>query len=57
MRFGQSLQYTAANGEGLELYRKLCRYLYSINPERAAAYVRFWREAWDEDEERFGLKN
>ena len=44
----------AANGEGLELYRKLCRYLYSINPESAAAYVGFWKEAWDEDEERFG---
>jgi hypothetical protein len=32
----------------LLLYRRLCRHLWDIDPAAAAAYVRFYREMWDE---------
>ena len=41
--------------ENLQLYRKLCRYLYSLDPASAAYYANAYREMWDEKGERFGL--
>jgi hypothetical protein len=38
----------------LTLYRKLCRYLYSFDPETAIDYVDAYRKRWDEEAERFG---
>ncbi len=38
----------------LLLYRKLCRYLYTINPESAAYYANAYREMWDEEGTQFG---
>jgi hypothetical protein len=37
----------------INLYRKLCHYLYSLNPQAAAEYVQFWKEQYDEDEAMF----
>jgi hypothetical protein len=37
----------------LALYRKLCRYYYGINPQATANYIQFYKELYDEDEERF----
>lgn len=34
----------------LTLYRKLCRHLYSFDPETAVDYVVAYRERWDEEE-------
>jgi len=33
--------------EGLELFKHLCRYYYSINPTATAHYVFTYREMWD----------
>ena len=38
----------------LTLYRKLCRHLYSFDPEAAIDYVNAYRERWDEEGKRFG---
>jgi hypothetical protein len=38
----------------LQLYRKLCRYLYSLDPETATDYVNAYRERWDEEGKQFG---
>lgn len=40
----------------LQLYRKLCRYLYDIDPESGVEYVNAYREMWDEDGKMFGNK-
>lgn len=48
------LMEVAADGEGLELYRRLCRYLYSLNQQSALFYVQSWKEMWDEEGDRFG---
>ena len=32
----------------LELYKKLCRYYFDIDPEAAVSYVNAYREMWDE---------
>ena len=37
----------------LNLYRKLCRHLYTLNSQAAAEYIQFWKEQYDEDEEMF----
>lgn len=42
------------DGQMLTLYRKLCRYLYSFDPETAVEYVEAYRKRWDEEGERFG---
>jgi conjugal transfer/entry exclusion protein len=47
----------AADGEGLELYRRLCRHLYSLNQQSALFYVQSWKEMWDEEGERFGRRS
>lgn len=38
----------------LLLYRRLCRHLYSFNPEAAVSYVNAYREMWDEEGTQFG---
>jgi hypothetical protein len=38
----------------LLLYRRLCRYLYDIDPESAVFYVNAYRELWDEEGTQFG---
>lgn len=40
----------------LQLYRKLCRYLYSIDENAAIDYVNAYREMWDEEGKMFGNK-
>jgi hypothetical protein len=35
----------------LMLYRKLCRYYFSINPQATAQYIQFYKEMYDVDEE------
>jgi hypothetical protein len=36
----------------LHLYRKLCRYYLTIDPEATVSYVNAYREMWDEGERR-----
>jgi hypothetical protein len=36
------------NNDMLQLYRKLCRHLYFINPYAAVDYVNYYREMYDE---------
>lgn len=38
----------------LTLFRKLCRHLYSFDPETAIDYVEAYRERWDEEGKQFG---
>lgn len=38
--------------QGLALYRRLCRYLWSVDPAAAAYAVNAYREMWDPDGER-----
>lgn len=33
----------------LELYKKLCRYYWEINPQATANYVHYYREMWDSE--------
>ena len=35
----------------VELYRRLCRYYWAINPEATASYVAAYREMWDTEGE------
>jgi len=42
------------NEQMLILYRKLCRHLYSFNPNAAIYYVEAYRERWDEEGKKFG---
>ncbi len=39
------------NTRGLELFRRLCRYYYFINPAAAAEYVLTYRDLWEHDED------
>jgi len=40
----------------LQLYRRLCRYYWDIDPAATASYVKAYRTTWDsEDEERVGV--
>jgi len=34
----------------LQLYKKLCRHYYTINPAATAEYVHAYKEMWDEEE-------
>jgi hypothetical protein len=36
--------------EMLLLYKKLCRYYYSIDPVATVSYINSYREMWDEQE-------
>ena len=33
----------------LRLYKKLCRYYFTIDPEATVSYVNAYREMWDEE--------
>ena len=40
----------------LQLYRRLCRYYWDIDPAATASYVKAYRTTWDsEEEERVGV--
>ncbi|MDR1556075.1 MAG: hypothetical protein LBS88_03455 [Tannerellaceae bacterium] len=43
----------AGDEQILNLYRKLCHYLYTLNPQATADYVQFWKEQYDEDKEMY----
>lgn len=38
------------NKAALELYRRLCRHYYTIDPVATVAYINAYREWWDSDE-------
>ena len=40
----------------LLLYRRLCRYLFDIDPAATANYIEYYREMWDEKGVKFGKK-
>jgi hypothetical protein len=40
----------ACHPAGLALYKKLCRYYYTLDPAATANYVNYYREMWDTDE-------
>ncbi len=40
----------ACHPAGLELFKKLCRYYWTLDPTATADYVGFYREMWDSDE-------
>jgi hypothetical protein len=42
----------AFDKEVLEIFKKLCRYYYNIDPLATAEHVLFYREMWDNDEEK-----
>jgi hypothetical protein len=35
----------------LVLFKRLCRYYYTLNPEAVASYVNIYREMWEENED------
>ena len=37
------------NEDMLNLFKKLCRYYYHINPEGTISYINAYRELWDND--------
>ncbi len=39
----------AESGESLELYKQICRYLWTFDPESASSYIYSWRDCWDEE--------
>ncbi len=40
----------AADGACLELFRRLCRHYWDIDPAATAEHVRAYREMWDSDD-------
>jgi hypothetical protein len=40
----------ACHPSGLELFKKLCRYYWTLDPAATADYVGIYREMWDSDE-------
>lgn len=40
--------------DGLELFRSLCRYYFSINPVATADYVHAYRDMWDSEVDEIG---
>lgn len=40
----------ACHPAGLALYKKLCRYFYTLDPVATAQYVTYYREMWDSEE-------
>jgi hypothetical protein len=42
--------------EMLQLYKKLCRHYFSINPVATAEYVHAYREMWDSEQKANQLK-
>ena len=41
----------ACHPAGLELYRRLCRHYWDIDPAATADYVNYYREMWDSEDE------
>lgn len=39
----------AFDAEILRLFKKLCRYYFTINPQATAEYIDMYRELWDSD--------
>ena len=42
----------ACHPDGVQLYRRLCRQLWVIDPASAASYAQSYRDLWDPDDER-----
>lgn len=40
----------ACNDEVLQLYKKLCRYYWDINPQATVEYINYYREMWDNED-------
>jgi len=40
----------ACHPDGLSLYKKLCRYYYTLDPAATVDYVNYYREMWDSEE-------
>ena len=40
----------ASSEEGLQLFKRLCRYYWTIAPEATAFYVHAYRDMWDSDD-------
>ena len=40
----------ACHPAGLALYKKLCRYYYTLDPAATADYVNYYRKMWDSEE-------
>lgn len=38
------------HGSALDLYRRLCRHYFDIDPVATASYINAYREWWDSDE-------
>ena len=41
----------AFDDEVLNIFKKLCRYYYDIDPQATAQQIQFYREMWDNNEE------
>jgi hypothetical protein len=39
------------DNDGLELFKKLCRYYYRLNPSAASDYVRYYHELYERQTE------
>lgn len=39
-----------SNEPALQLYKRLCRYYFSINPAATAEYIHAYREMWDSED-------
>jgi hypothetical protein len=40
----------ARSDEGLQLFKRLCRYYWTISPEATTFYVHAYRDMWDNDD-------
>jgi hypothetical protein len=38
----------------LTLYRKVCKYYYTISPESTVSYIEYYKEMYDPDANKFG---
>jgi hypothetical protein len=41
----------AFDDEVLNIFKKLCRYYYDIDPQATAQQIQFYREMWDNEDE------
>ena len=41
----------ACTPEGLTLFKTICRYYWTIDPQATASYVQAYRDMWDDDEQ------
>ncbi len=47
-----ALSEVAFNKEVLKVFKRLCRYYYCIDPLATAKHINFYREMWDNEEEK-----